>query len=213
MGFDTKSEKKERLKLQRTLWSRTHCEKFRGVTGFGWHCRDKKSNLVFFMLKESGIVAEWSSYFTSSVFRQKAFGVVSEQQAPNKDYPSDTDLHKFKLQIIFFYFSISKTCIFKSKCSGLINLCTVTEAQGGNFHWQQAANMYNRHVIDFTLCPPLAEYSSIHSQYTFDCGWEFCAPEEKESGSIETISSEGKRVRLHANVFCSIYSSLMLILA
>lgn len=57
LGFDTKSEKKERLKLQRTLWSRTHCENFRGVTGFGWHCRDKKSNLVFFMLKESGIVA------------------------------------------------------------------------------------------------------------------------------------------------------------
>ena len=40
----------------------------------------------------------------------------------------------------------------------------------------------------------------------------FVLPKRKPQ-SIETISSEGEQVRLHTNVLCSIYSSLMLIAA
>lgn len=52
--------------------------------------------LLFHVKREQDSSRGGSSYFTSSVFRQKAFGVVSDQ-APNKDYPTGTDLHKFKL--------------------------------------------------------------------------------------------------------------------
>lgn len=48
-----------------------------------------------------------------------------------------------------------------------------TQAQDGNSHWWLVVDAENRRVIDFSLWPLLAEYSSICTQYTFDCGWEF----------------------------------------
>lgn len=81
----------------------------------------------------------------------------------------------------------------------------VTEAQGGNSHnKQQTCTTGMSLILDSAHCWLSTRQYTVNTPLIVDESFVLL---KRESKSIETISSEGNWVRLHTNLFCSIYSA------